>query len=419
MAAHMISSALSKALVFNERLAPSLIRNSIQDIIQPQRKTRNIHMLTSEVYSTARLSDNVKRKCCTVLGVYQRPFTLNQHQQHRHQHQQYQHQTSPHSSHLWTVNGQLVALCGWRRSRWIGGIRPWWSVESVTTCFTTPPSSSPPPIHHTAITTRSLSTSEAHHKTVDTSEQSRNVASWEVVKKERRIRDAGKDLIDDFKETKAKVREKMDEIIERENIWTIPNLLCVSRICLSPVLSYMVLCSNYHWGLALFMFAGFTDLLDGWIARTFPSQASNLGSFLDPLADKVLVAVLFLSLTYVGLIPLPLTGLIIYRDVLIIGGASFVRYKSLPPPCTISRYFDATHATARLAPTAISKINTAVQLGLITASLAAPVFSCTDHIFIKTLWWLTAATTLCSGFSYIFSRDTYKFLSTMEKHREK
>ncbi|KAK4297528.1 hypothetical protein Pmani_030065 [Petrolisthes manimaculis] len=378
-------------------------------------------MLTSEVYSTARFIDNVRvTKCCTVLGVYQRPFT--QHQHHRHQHlktplHSHQHLKTPPHSHLWTVNGHLEAFCGWRRSRWIGGIRPWWSLDSVTT----PPSSPSPLIglHHTAIT-RSLFTSEAHHKTVDTSEQSRNVASWEMVKKERRIRDAGKDLMDDFKETKAKVREKMDEIIERENIWTIPNLLCVSRICLSPVLSYMVLCSNYHWGLALFMFAGFTDLLDGWIARTFPSQSSNLGSFLDPLADKVLVAVLFLSLTYVGLIPLPLTGLIIYRDVLIIGGAAFVRYKSLPPPCTISRYFDASHATARLAPTAISKINTAVQLGLITASLAAPVFSCTDHILIKTLWWLTAATTLGSGFSYIFSRDTYKFLrTTMEKHREK
>ena len=123
----------------------------------------------------------------------------------------------------------------------------------------------------------------------------------------------------------------------------------------------------------------------------------------------------------------PLTGLIIYRDVLIVGGASYVRYKSLPPPVsrrtssfssliylsykewnigrqpikhtnrkrltfclllqrTLFRYFDASHATARLAPTAISKFNTAVQLSLITAALAVPIFTLTDHVAFKALW---------------------------------
>lgn len=53
---------------------------------------------------------------------------------------------------------------------------------------------------------------------------------------------------------------------------------------------------------------------------------------------------------------------------------------------TISRYFDATHATAQLAPTTISKVNTAIQLSLITASLAAPVFSYSDHYLLTGLW---------------------------------
>lgn len=53
---------------------------------------------------------------------------------------------------------------------------------------------------------------------------------------------------------------------------------------------------------------------------------------------------------------------------------------------TISRYFDATHATAQLAPTTISKVNTAIQLSLITASLAAPVFSFSDHYLLTGLW---------------------------------
>ncbi|KAK8383541.1 hypothetical protein O3P69_015774 [Scylla paramamosain] len=173
---------------------------------------------------------------------------------------------------------------------------------------------------------RWLVTSEDHDKAT-------SLASWQVkVKESTKIKEAGQDLLEDFKETRAKVKEKMDEIVERENIWTVPNLLCVSRIALSPYLCYLVLVADHQWALGLFLMAGATDMLDGWIARTFPSQASNLGSFLDPLADKVLVAMLFLSLTYMDLIPLPLTGLIIYRDVLIVGGASYVRYKSLPPP---------------------------------------------------------------------------------------
>ncbi|XP_053646923.2 probable cardiolipin synthase (CMP-forming) [Cherax quadricarinatus] len=268
------------------------------------------------------------------------------------------------------------------------------------------------------ITVGDVCTSGHHHKS--DSPHSQCVTSWEVVKKkEKNIREAGQEFLEDFKEKKAKVREKVDEIIERENIWTIPNFLCMSRIAFSPLLVHLVISSNYSWALGLFMFAGFTDLLDGWIARTFPGQASNIGSFLDPLADKVLVALLFLSLTYVGLIPLPLTGLIIYRDVLIIGAASYIRYKSLPPPRTITRYFDATHATAKLAPTTLSKFNTAVQLSLITASLAAPVLCFSDHYLLKGLWWLTAATTLSSGISYIFSKDTYKILSNMSKTTEK
>lgn len=79
-------------------------------------------------------------------------------------------------------------------------------------------------------------------------------------------------------------------------------------------------------------FAGLSDLADGWIARTWTSQASKLGSFLDPVADKLLVGTLFLSLTWVGLIPIPLTCLVVARDVALVAAASYIRYRSLPPP---------------------------------------------------------------------------------------
>ena len=63
-----------------------------------------------------------------------------------------------------------------------------------------------------------------------------------------------------------------------------------------------------------------------------PGQASKLGSFLDPLADKVLVISMFLSLTYVNLIPMALASLVISRDVLLIYAGLYIRYMSVEPP---------------------------------------------------------------------------------------
>lgn len=89
--------------------------------------------------------------------------------------------------------------------------------------------------------------------------------------------------------------------------------------------------------MSLLIIAGFSDLADGWIARTWTSQASKLGSFLDPVADKLLVGTLFLSLAWVGLVPIPLTCLVVARDVMLVSAASYIRYQSLPPPVCIYR----------------------------------------------------------------------------------
>ncbi|KDR10558.1 putative cardiolipin synthetase [Zootermopsis nevadensis] len=207
-------------------------------------------------------------------------------------------------------------------------------------------------------------------------------------KKKQHFKESGQILLKDIKETRDKVKEKMEEIVERENVLTIPNLLCISRIVISPFLGYLILQSEYHLALGVFVFAGITDLVDGWIARNFESQASKMGSFLDPMADKVLIATLFLSLTYMDLIPVVLTGAIITRDLFLVGAAFYVRYKSLPPPRTLSRYFDVTHATAQLSPTAISKWNTGMQLLLVATTLAAPVFSCVDHPALHAMWYV-------------------------------
>uniref|UniRef100_G3PDH3 cardiolipin synthase (CMP-forming) n=1 Tax=Gasterosteus aculeatus aculeatus TaxID=481459 RepID=G3PDH3_GASAC len=81
-------------------------------------------------------------------------------------------------------------------------------------------------------------------------------------------------------------------LLQYENPWTIPNFLCVSRIVLAPFLGHLVIQQHFHLSLALFTLAGATDLLDGYIARTWTTQKSALGS-----------PILYVSLTYAELIP--------------------------------------------------------------------------------------------------------------------
>lgn len=77
----------------------------------------------------------------------------------------------------------------------------------------------------------------------------------------------------------------------------------------------------------------------------------------------------------------------------------------------MARYFDATHATVQLAPTLISKLNTGVQLILVASTLAAPVFQFVDHPLLQGLFYVTAATTIAGGVSYLVSKGTYKMLT--------
>lgn len=197
-----------------------------------------------------------------------------------------------------------------------------------------------------------------------------------------------------------------------ENPWTIPNFLCMARIVLSPVLGYLIMEQYFHLSFGLFVLAGATDLLDGYIARNWPNQKSALGSALDPLADKILISVLYISLTYAQLIPVPLTALVISRDVALIAAVFYVRYKTVPPPVTLSKFFNPCYTTAQLKPTLISKINTAVQLLLVAASLASPIFHYTDSVLLQSLWYVTALTTVASGYSYYhYGRKTVEVLN--------
>ena len=143
---------------------------------------------------------------------------------------------------------------------------------------------------------------------------------------------------------------------KKDHVWTIPNILTFTRIGSSPILGYLIINHHYPAALSLFIVSGLTDLLDGWIARRYPSQASALGSFLDPLADKILVGIVVVSLAYVHLLPIWLLALILSRDIVIMIVAAYLRVKSVPPPRTLKKILNMKNATVQLYPTLISKV---------------------------------------------------------------
>ncbi|KAH9423407.1 cardiolipin synthase [Dermatophagoides pteronyssinus] len=187
-------------------------------------------------------------------------------------------------------------------------------------------------------------------------------------------------------------------------IYTIPNIICMARIAITPFIGYLIVRENFDLALTICAISSLSDFLDGWIARNFDS-ISKLGSILDPLADKFLIASLTLTLTYVNMIPIWLTLLIFLRDFLIILGGFWLRYRSLQPPITFERFFNlSTFTSERFSPTFISKLNTGFQLTLVSFTLASPVFSDLFRyldFLLPSLQWITGVTTLWSGILYI------------------
>ncbi|KAG7094133.1 hypothetical protein E1B28_007745 [Marasmius oreades] len=196
----------------------------------------------------------------------------------------------------------------------------------------------------------------------------------------------------------------------RENIYTLPNLLTTSRIIACPVIGYSILHGQFHVATSLLVYAGLTDLADGYLARRFNMQ-SVLGTILDPAADKALMTTLTVTLTMKGMIPIPLAALILGRDILLSLSAFYIRYTSLTPPKTLARYWDFSIPSAEVHPTGISKINTALQLLLMGTTTISPVLPLALDVPLTGLQWVVGATTIWSGLSYIFSKDAVRVLS--------
>ncbi|KAJ7647254.1 CDP-alcohol phosphatidyltransferase-domain-containing protein, partial [Roridomyces roridus] len=202
----------------------------------------------------------------------------------------------------------------------------------------------------------------------------------------------------------------------KENIYTLPNLLTVSRIIACPILGWSILEGQFHLATSLLFYAGLTDLADGYLARRYKMQ-TVLGTILDPAADKALMTTLAVTLTMKGLLPLPLTVIILGRDALLSLSAFYIRYTSLPPPKTFARYWDFSLPSAEVRPTDISKANTALQLLLMGATTVSPLVPMDVSSGLQGLQVIVGVTTVWSGLSYIFSRDAVRLVSSKTKSK--
>lgn len=183
-------------------------------------------------------------------------------------------------------------------------------------------------------------------------------------------------------------------------IVSLPNIITVARILAVPLLVWLIAEERFHEAFWLFVAAGVSDAMDGFIARTFRAR-TKLGGYLDPIADKAMLVAVFLVLGYEALVPLWLVVLIVLRDIIIVGGVSVL-----------------TLMKERLAmqPLWISKVNTFAQIALAALVLAVYGPALAPESWIEPLVWLVAVTTGWSLLGY-FLRGLL-ILRTREEERE-
>lgn len=184
---------------------------------------------------------------------------------------------------------------------------------------------------------------------------------------------------------------------------TVPNIITIIRFLLVPVVVWALISGEYGAAFAGFLVAGLSDGVDGFIARHF-NQKSELGAWLDPAADKLLLVSVFILLGWLGELPGWLVVLFVSRDVLIVGA---IILSSL------------MGTTLEMRPILVSKANTAVQIALAALVLAELALIGSLPEIRLALVWLAASLTLASGFAYVLDWSRLMSAETAtEKERE-
>jgi cardiolipin synthase len=165
----------------------------------------------------------------------------------------------------------------------------------------------------------------------------------------------------------------------------LPNLITLARLAAVPAAIWLILTERHAAAFWVFVAAGVSDALDGYIAKRF-NRSTALGALLDPVADKALLTGVYLTLGIVGHLPAWLVFLVILRDFLIVLG--YITLRSSP-------------AATDLGPLYISKINTLVQIALVGFVLARLGLGAEAGWETALLVGAATVTTVWSGLSYL------------------
>lgn len=172
----------------------------------------------------------------------------------------------------------------------------------------------------------------------------------------------------------------------------LPNIITVARILLVLPIAWLLWHTRYFDAFVLMLIAGISDALDGFLARRF-GWMSKFGATLDPFADKVLVAAVFVVFTFQGHIPLWVAIIVLVRDFTIVAGAGV--YKVL-------------YEEVEISPTFVSKANTAMQIVMLLlimlGMLEVEVFSEISRQLVDPYcFYILAVLGVASGLDYIFT----------------
>lgn len=166
---------------------------------------------------------------------------------------------------------------------------------------------------------------------------------------------------------------------------SLPNFITIGRLVLTPVAIMMIADARWRMAFLIFVVAGVSDAIDGWLAKTFSLQ-SELGAVLDPLADKALIISIFVTLAVIGQAPVWLAVLIVARDTLILGGVGVSWFLGRP---------------IAVRPHLISKVTTAAQLALAALVLSGEAYGIRNQALETLLVAGVAALTIASASVYL------------------
>ena len=174
-----------------------------------------------------------------------------------------------------------------------------------------------------------------------------------------------------------------DDFDWRTEVKSIPNLISLTRIAATPAIAYCIV--EHHTQAALIgcFLAGASDFLDGYLAKHY-DMATTLGTYLDPIGDKITINVLSVSLWYNGTLPGLLVGIWLGKDMAMVIG-------------TYRKVSEGYYKPLKVNPTLTSKINTTLQFATLGVGIVHPAFPET----LDALCWITGATTLASGLGYM------------------